>query len=236
MIDKIDNDQNIDLKNTYNVINSKKRTKTQLDSNKASLVSYDEVRDNFLPRRQALAMDSFYMDGHTIQHLPLPVINHQAANKQYVDSALSEKVNTTQFENVTRQVLYKANKTELDGYLKKDGSSNMTGNLNMGNKKIINLANPTDNTDAINKAYVDTGFLKLSGGTITGNSNVPNTNLLYNVIVLNYQTTTSIFVEKRNPCVYRRFNMVNHKIINLGDLTNNKDAVNHEAVFRTITY
>lgn len=149
------------------------------------------------------------MDGHTIQHLSLPVINHQGANRQYVDSALSEIVNTTQFENVTRQVLYKANKTEIDDYLKKDGSSNMTGNLNMGNKKIINLANPTDNTDAINKAYVDTGFLKLSGGTITGNSNLPNTNLLYNEVVLNYQTTTSIFVEKRSPCVYRRFNMVN---------------------------
>ena len=92
----------------------------------------------------------------------------------------------------------------------------------MGNKKIINLANPTDNTDAINKAYVDTGFLKLSG-----NSNLPNTNLLYNEIVLNYQTTTSIFVEKRSP-LYRRFNMVNHKIINLGDPTNNKDAVNRQ--------
>ena len=104
----------------------------------------------------------------------------------------------------------------------------MTGNLNMGNKKIINLANPADNTDAINKAYVDTGFLKLSGGTITGNSNLPNINLLYNEIVLIYQTTTSIFVEKRSPCVYRRFNMVNHTIINLGDPTNNKDAVNRQ--------
>lgn len=104
----------------------------------------------------------------------------------------------------------------------------MTGNLNMGNKKIINLANPADNTDAINKAYVDTGFLKVSGGTITGNSNLPNINLLYNEIVLIYQTTTSIFVEKRSPCVYRRFNMVNHKIINLGDPTNNKDAVNRQ--------
>ena len=38
-------------------------------------------------------MDSFInMGGHTIQHLPPPVINHQAANRQYVDSALSEKV------------------------------------------------------------------------------------------------------------------------------------------------
>lgn len=103
----------------------------------------------------------------------------------------------------------------------------MTGNLNMGNKKIINLANPA-NTDAINKAYVDTGFLKLSGGTITGNSNLPNINLLYNEIVLIYQATTSIFVEKRSPCVYRRFNMVNDKIIDLGDPTNNKDAVNRQ--------
>ena len=64
MIDKHDNNQNIDLKNTYNVINSKKRTKTQLDRNKPSIVSYDEVRDNFLSRREALAMDSFInMDG-----------------------------------------------------------------------------------------------------------------------------------------------------------------------------
>ena len=90
MIDKHDNNQNIDLENTYNVINSKKRTKTQLDRNKPSIVSYDEVRDNFLSRREALAMDSFInMDGHTIQHLPLPVISHQVTNKQYVDSALS---------------------------------------------------------------------------------------------------------------------------------------------------
>ena len=36
----------------------------------------------------------------------------------------------------------------------------MTGSLHRN--KIINLANPSDNADAANKAYVDPGFLKLS--------------------------------------------------------------------------
>lgn len=87
MTDKHDNNKDIGLKGAYSVINSNKRTKTQLGSNKPSLVSYDEVRDNFLlPRIEALAMDSFInVDGHTIQYLPLPVINHQSVNKQYTN-------------------------------------------------------------------------------------------------------------------------------------------------------
>ena len=63
MIDKIDNDQNIDLKNTYNVINSKKRTKTQLDRNKPSLVSYDEVRDNFFTKKRSSCNGFIYKYG-----------------------------------------------------------------------------------------------------------------------------------------------------------------------------
>ena len=31
----------------------------------------------------------------------------------------------------------------------------MTGNLNLGNKKIVGLATPVSNTDAANKKYVD---------------------------------------------------------------------------------
>ena len=47
--------------------------------------------------------------------------NDQSAYNQYVGSVLSKKVNTTQFENVSRQVLYKAGKTKLDNYMKRDG-------------------------------------------------------------------------------------------------------------------
>ena len=45
MTDKHDNNKDIGLKGAYSVINSNKRAKTQLGSNKPSLVSYDEVRD-----------------------------------------------------------------------------------------------------------------------------------------------------------------------------------------------
>ena len=55
-----------------------------------------------------------------------------------------------------------------DRYLPLDGSVGMSGNLNMSNYKINNIINSTNNFRAINKQYVDTGFLKLSGGTITG--------------------------------------------------------------------
>ena len=42
-------------------------------------------------------------------------------------------------------------------FLDRAGLLPMTGSLHMGNQKIINLANPTDNADATNKAlYVET--------------------------------------------------------------------------------
>ena len=71
-----------------------------------------------------------------------PVNNNQAANKKYVDDSVK-----------------KIPSPDLTGYLEKDGSSPMTGNLNMNNNKIINLAAGTQETDAINKYYVDQNFL-----------------------------------------------------------------------------
>lgn len=44
---------------------------------------------------------------------------------------------------------------DLSGYVSKDGSTTMTGNLQMGGKKVVNLGTPTANTDAATKGYVD---------------------------------------------------------------------------------
>lgn len=54
------------------------------------------------------------------------------------------------------------------GYLQKTGGT-MTGILNMGNKKITNLATPSSGTDAANKNYVDgkTNYRFLSTATAT---------------------------------------------------------------------
>ena len=59
MTDKHDNNKDIGLKGAYSVINSNKRTKTQLGSNKPSLVSYDEVRDNFLFTKNRSSCNGF---------------------------------------------------------------------------------------------------------------------------------------------------------------------------------
>lgn len=40
-------------------------------------------------------------------------------------------------------------------FVKKDGTVAMTGNLDIGNQKVVNLGTPTSNGDATNKSYVD---------------------------------------------------------------------------------
>ena len=47
-------------------------------------------------------------------------------------------------------------------FLQRNGSNIMTSNLNMGNKKITSLADPTDATDAINKQYLGKSHVKPS--------------------------------------------------------------------------
>lgn len=47
-------------------------------------------------------------------------------------------------------------------------------------------------------------------------------------MVLNYSSILYFFVEKSNPYVSTRFNMVNHKIINLAHSNGNRDAINKE--------
>ena len=71
-----------------------------------------------------------------------PDNNNQAANKKYVDDEIK-----------------KIPSPDLSDYVKKDGSVAMTGDLNMGNRKIANVANPITNTQAVNKYYVDHNFL-----------------------------------------------------------------------------
>ena len=67
-----------------------------------------------------------------------PTSNTQAANKKYVDDEIM-KIPTP----------------NLSAYVKKDGSTTMTGNLDMGNNQIKTVAKPTDDTDAVTKKYFE---------------------------------------------------------------------------------
>ena len=104
----------------------------------------------------------------------------------------------------------------------------MSGNLNMGNNKIINLTDPTDNTEAANEAYIDKNFLKLSGGHITGEVTKDHQSFTNRKSLINYAEMQFWFVSKDSPYAGRRFNMVNHKTINLGDPADDRDAINKQ--------
>lgn len=108
---------------------------------------------------------------HSINNLPTPSANGDAANKQYVDTAfttLESELGTT-----------------IAGYLPLKGGT-MTGILSLGNYKITEVGAPQADTDATNKTYVDNAvetlnsqinsslanYLLLSGGTMTGAINM----------------------------------------------------------------
>lgn len=48
-------------------------------------------------------------------------------------------------------------------FIKKDGTVAMTGNLDLGNQKIVNVQTPSSGNDAANKTYVDTAVSNVTG-------------------------------------------------------------------------
>ena len=118
------------------------------------------------------------MNGKRITGLSnVPCYNGEATNKRYVDTKLNDK----------------ANKSDLDDYLKVDGTSQMQGNLNMNNKRITRLPDPqladepvTRKFLTLTNSYFYNVFLDLDGNSkmrgniqmndkrITGLTNPPN--------------------------------------------------------------
>ena len=87
-------------------------------------------------------------------------------------------------------------------YVHLDGIVPMGGNyLNMNNKKIMNLLQPTDNTDAATKKYVDdskvnvSNYLKGNGSSsMTGNLKMDN----HKIVNLNDEPTTGTDAVNKN--------------------------------------
>ena len=143
-----------------------------------------------------------------------------AVNKGYIDTALAVK------PNVNQVVL-------------RDGSQDMTGNLNMSRKKIVNLADPTGRNDATGKGYVDRLFLdalRLDGSSkMTGNLDMS----LNKIINCGQPTgardvTNKAYVDSEvgktlkldgSGVMTSVLDMNNQRIINLGNATHNQDAI-----------
>ena len=186
----------IDLQEKYNVLNSKQRSLNELKTHYDSLVSFEEVKQNFLSRVETFAMGTTldmnnnailnlkdpklgkepatkdYADGklslsggsmtgsinmgaHEITNLATPTVATQAATKKYaddLDTAVRAKITQekTALQNLIRQ------KLALTG-------GTMSGDLNMGDQKITNLGEPTANSDAATKHFVEQSHISQSG-------------------------------------------------------------------------
>ena len=118
--------KDIDLKELFNVIQSKQRSLNELKTHYDSLVSFEEVNENFLSRQEEFPMQTqLNMNHNSITNLIDPEFGGEAATKSYADKKL-----------------------DLAG-------GTMTGSINMGNNEITNLPTPTGNSNPATKKYVD---------------------------------------------------------------------------------
>ena len=118
--------KDIDLKELFNVIQSKQRSLNELKTHYDSLVSFEEVNENFLSRQEEFPMQTqLNMNHNSITNLKDPEFGGEAATKSYADGKLALAGGT------------------------------MTGSINMENNEITNLPTPTGNSNPATKKYVD---------------------------------------------------------------------------------
>ena len=91
MIGNHDNNQNTDLKGTYNVINSKQQTFSEMNASRNTHVCYEDVRDVFVSRKESVfpMQTHLNMGNNYIYNVKTPVNNDQGANNSYVDSKVA---------------------------------------------------------------------------------------------------------------------------------------------------
>ena len=133
--------KDIDLKELFNVVKSKQRNLNELKTHYDSLVSFEEVKENFLSRREEFPMETqLDMNHNSNTNLKDPAFGGEAATKTYVDSSISSVVSSTAGSIATRLPL---------------SGGTMTGPLDMGTKSISNLPTPKTPSEATSKQYVD---------------------------------------------------------------------------------
>ena len=144
--------KDIDLKELFNVIQSKQRSLNELKTHYDSLVSFEEVKENFLSRQEEFSMQTqLNMNHNSITNLKDPEFGGEAATKSYADKKL-----------------------DLAG-------GTMTGELDMGTKKIRNLGSPISSTDAVSAKFLEnflTNYLHYSGGTMSGQIDMNNNKII----------------------------------------------------------
>ena len=153
-------------------------TKHQLETAINSKINTSPSLNNFVKKDSPEVAADLDMKGFAIKNMKVtPGGDASATSRKYVDGKLDAK----------------ANKSDLNNYLKLDGSNQMQGNLQMNNNRITNLPHPQLSDEAATKDYVTIsmnhlpslfldrqgkskmlGDLQMNGKRIAGLNNIPN--------------------------------------------------------------
>ena len=153
--------KDINLKELFNVVKSKQRNLSELKTHYDSLVSYEEVNEIFLSRREEFPMQTqLNMNHNSITNLKDPEFGGEAATKTYVDD-----IETKLLSDVALELIKKIDIGEID----------------MKGERIINLGNPLYSSDAINTSYLHSfmsAYLNTDGGTMEGQIDMDNNKII----------------------------------------------------------
>ena len=152
-----------------------------IPGNTNKVINYESQREIFLSRQESFPMEAdINMNNNFIQNIATPTSSHQVTNKGYCDynflnrqkggmlmGSLSMNQNDLFEIPAPKYGSSAANKNYVDGeigkiasvdttqLIKKDGSVPMAADFDMGTHKIINVGQPTTDTDAASKGYID---------------------------------------------------------------------------------
>ena len=208
--------------------NSDAITKHQLETGLAPKADKTEL-SNYLKRDGTVSVTgNFDFGDNIITKVGNGSQSTDVVNKGYIDTELFSK------PNVNQVVL-------------RDGSQDMTGNLNMSQNKITNLKKASGGTDAVNWSQMleeQRKYLHSTGGTMQGDINL-NQNSIYNIKNVSNDTSAvnKAYVDQKvsqaggsvdlTPYLKKdgsismtgNFDLGNHRIINIKNATHNQDAV-----------
>ena len=179
-------------------------TKHQLETAINSKINTSPSSNIFVKKDSPEVAADLDMKGFAIKNLKVtPGGDASATSRKYFDGKLGTK----------------ADRNDLNGYLKRDGSNQMSANLRMNGKRITGLTNiPAYDGEATNKKYVDTklndktnksvlnDYLKLDGSyQMQGNlqmnnnriTNLPNPQLDDEPVTRKFLTSTNTFFLQR---------------------------------------
>ena len=215
-------DSNIDMKDRFRILN----LKHPVDADEPATKQWSDSK--FLDRAGDRGMISnLDLNSHKIIKLGTPTANTDAATKKYVDDVgVSTLSSANTPRNINMQGRYRITnlqspvdphepptKSYVDNtFLERDGSYPMTGNLNMGSKRITALRTPLGSTDAAIKKYVDDAV----GGS---------------------GPDLSDYLEKDGSVAMTgNLNMGTNRIVSLADPTNPSDSANMSWVKKQIQH